>query len=313
MLFNHIFGLIAAYFWFSLFGRTFVFLKDYAPNTILNTIRRHNVTHVFAVPLLWNTITKEVTKKIDALDDKKRNKVDKWLARSIKLQDINSQLGMQISRKIFKEVVDKTLGTSIKFLISGGGAIAEKTLYLINGIGYPLFNGYGSTEVGITSVELRKKASKRLLGTIGKPFDSVSYKVVDDVLYVKGLSTCSKIFLKDGKEEIISKDEWYKTNDIASVDKNGYYYIKGRLDDVYVSSTGEKYNPDLIEAKCLLKEVNNYCILNLNDKLSLVIEISKNKDLLSKINIKNEKINCCLRIITFFCCFCRYSCRLRRS
>ena len=65
--FYHIFGLMAAYFWFSIFGRTFVFLKDYSPETILRTVQRHKVTHVFAVPLLWNTIAKELKNKIAKL------------------------------------------------------------------------------------------------------------------------------------------------------------------------------------------------------------------------------------------------------
>ena len=285
----HIFGLIAAYFWFASFGRTFVFLKDYAPDCILNTIKRHKVTHIFAVPILWSTISKEIKKGIEALDEKKKDQVNKWLARSIKIQNIFPKWGQHIARKIFKEIVDKTLGDSIKFLISGGGYIPEEVLYLINGIGYPLFNGYGSTEIGITSVELRKKPKYRLLSTVGKPVDSINYKIEDDVLLVKGSSTCSKIITKD-YEEVVDKDKWYKTFDIARCDKKGYYYINGRLDDVYVSSTGEKYNPDLIEKKCLLTKPTNYCILNLDSNLTLIIQVSDNISTLERISIKDETL-----------------------
>ena len=72
--FYHIFGLIAAYFWFSLFGRTFVFLKDYSSETILKTCQRHKVTHIFGVPLLWDTIAREVKKEINALPEKDKKK-----------------------------------------------------------------------------------------------------------------------------------------------------------------------------------------------------------------------------------------------
>ena len=283
----HIFGLIAAYFWFASFGRTFVFLKDYAPDSILNTIKRHKVTHIFAVPILWSTISKEIKKGIEALDEKKKDQANKWLARSIKMQNIFPKWGQHIARKIFKEIIDKTLGDSIKFLISGGGYIPEEVLFLINGIGYPLFNGYGSTEIGITSVELRKKPKYRLLASVGKPVDSINYKIEDDVLLVKGSSTCSKIITKD-LEEVVDKNKWYKTNDIAKVDKKGYYYISGRLDDVYVSSTGEKYNPDLIEKKCLLTKPTNYCILNLDSNLTLIFQVKDNISTLEKISIKDE-------------------------
>ena len=31
-------------------------LNDLSPSTIVNTIRRHKVTHVFAVPLFWEKV-----------------------------------------------------------------------------------------------------------------------------------------------------------------------------------------------------------------------------------------------------------------
>ena len=54
--FYHVFGLFAVYFWFTFFGRTLVFLRDYSSNTIIKTCQKHNVTHIFAVPVLWHTI-----------------------------------------------------------------------------------------------------------------------------------------------------------------------------------------------------------------------------------------------------------------
>ena len=283
----HIFGLIAAYFWFASFGRTFVFLKDYAPDSILNTIKRHKVTHIFAVPILWNTIAKEIKKAIDASEEKKKSLAKKWLSRSISIQNIFPKWGQKFAHHIFKEIIDRTLGDSIKFLVSGGGYISDETLYLINGIGYPLFNGYGSTEVGISSVELRKRPKYRLLATVGRPVNSIQYKIEDDVLLVRGSSTCSRIITKD-LDYIVNKNDWYKTFDLAKRDKKGYYYINGRLDDVYVSSTGEKYNPDLIEKKCLLTKVNNYCILNLDNLLTLIIQVKDNLNSLDKVSIKTE-------------------------
>ena len=55
----HVFGFIAVYLWFGFFSRTFVFLKDLNPQTVLNTIKKHKVTHLFAVPMVWETVHKE--------------------------------------------------------------------------------------------------------------------------------------------------------------------------------------------------------------------------------------------------------------
>ena len=272
--FYHVFGLVANYLWFAIFGRTFVFLNNYSSDTILKTIKYHEVTHIFAVPLFWNTIVKEIKKSVSLLPEEKQRKFNKGLALSHKIQNLFPNLGIKIARKLFKEVTDQTLGNSIKFMISGGGSISAESLYILNGVGYPLFNGYGSTEAGITSVELSKKEKQRLTGSIGKPFKTINYKIENDELFIKGSSMCSYIISKDKTKQQINKDEWFKSNDLAAVDKNGHYHIHGRLDDVVVSSTGEKISPDIIEKELLLTTVNNFCITDYKDELSLIFEIS---------------------------------------
>lgn len=284
--FYHIFGLMASYFWMCFFGRTVVFVKDLASDTVLKTAKKHKVTHIFAVPMVWNTISKEILKEIATKDEKTQKKFNKGLKISYKLQNMFPNLGIKITRKLMREVQQKVFGDSIKFLISGGGYIATSTMEIINGIGYPLFNGYGMSEIGITSVELRKKIKYRNLSSIGKPLPVVEYKIDNGVLNVKGDSICSKIITK--KETIeIDHNQWFCTNDNAEVDNKGYYYILGRTDDVVVSSNGEKINPDLIEKDININNAKRFCIMGLEkdgiNKLSIIIEISPN---LTKLKVK---------------------------
>ena len=287
--FYHIFGLVATYLWFSVFGRVFVFLKDYSSETILKTIRRHEVTHIFAVPLLWNTITREVRKSVASLSMKEQKQFEKGLKLSHKLQNISPRLGLAFAKKMFERVTEQTLGDSIKFMISGGGYISQDSLYLLNGIGYPLYNGYGSTEVGITSVELRKKAKYRVSGSIGRPFTSAEYKVVDGVLKVKGSSMCSYIIPRNGSKYAVDKDQWFDSNDNASIGLDGYYYILGRADDVVIDATGEKINPDVIERDLSLTTVNNYCVMDYQNELSFIFEVPSYTNVL-KLNLIYEEI-----------------------
>ena len=284
--FYHIFGLMAAYFWFSIFGRTFVFLKDYSSDTILKTIQRYKVTHIFGVPLLWNTIAKELKRKINQLPDKDKKKAYKGIAFSYQLQNLFPNYGRRIARKILKPIQSQLFGDSVFFCISGGGAIPKETLYLINAIGYPLYNGYGSTEAGITSVELRSKPKYRILGTVGKPLDSVTYQIDNDELLIKGQSLCSEIIYKDGQKHIINKDEWYHSGDVFKKDKKGYYYAIGRNDDVYVGENGEKIHPDEIEKYVLMTSVIRYCFTTYKQELALIIQLSK-----SNYAVKAETIN----------------------
>ena len=290
--FYHIFGLMAAYFWFALFGRTFVFLKDYSSDTILKTIRRQKVTHIFGVPLLWNTIAKELKRKINQLSEKEKKRADKGIKLSYKLQNIFPNYGRRVARKLLKEIQSQVFGESVLFCISGGGSIPKETLYLINAIGYPLYNGYGSTEMGITSVELRERPKYRILGSVGKPLDSLLYQIENDELLIKGTSTCSKIIYKDGKEEIIDKNAWYHTGDIFKKDNKGYYYANGRKDDVYVGSNGEKINPDQIEERVLLTSVVRYCFTTYQGELSLVLQLSKRNYTVKAESINQEVKDC---------------------
>lgn len=277
--FYHIFGLIATYFWFCFFGRTLVFLKDYGNETILKTARKHKVTHIFAVPMLWNAISNEIIKEVSLKDEKTKKKFKKGITLCSKLQNIFPILGLSLSKRLMKDVQNQVFGDTIKFLITGGGYISSSTIELINGIGYPLYNGYGMSEIGITSVELRKKIKYRINASIGKPLPTVSYKIDNDILFVKGSSICSRIITKD-KEYEIDHNQWFETNDIVKKDKKGYYYILGRNDDVVISSNGEKINPDLIEKNITLLNVKRFCVIGIEDeginKLSLIIEVPRN-------------------------------------
>lgn len=278
----HIFGLVAVYLWFSFFGRTLVFLNDYQPKTILYTIKKHEVTHIFAVPLFWSTIEKEINKEVEKQG--KQKKFEKGLKLSAKIQKLMPTLGLKISRRLLHTINDNLFGKSVKFMISGGGYIKDSTIRLFNLLGYPLNNGYGMSEIGITSVELSKKLEDRLKNSIGKPFDSVEYKIVDGELLVKGKSISHK-FMIDKKLYNIKEDEYFHTADNV-IKKEDRYYILGRKDDIFVGPNGENINPDLIEKELIFDDVINYSILNHNGVLTLIIQINefKKQDDFIKIN-----------------------------
>ena len=293
--FYHIFGLIATYFWFATFGRTFVFLNDYSANTVLKTVKKHEVTHIFAVPLLWHTLHREITKQVASMDEKMQKRFAKGVKLSLAAQNFCPSLGLKLAKRLFGEVQDKTFGPSVKFMISGGSYVSDDALKLINALGYPLFNGYGSTEIGITSVELRYRPKYRMLASVGKPFRSVSYKIQEDTLFVKGSSLCARITTDSGSVEM-DHDEWYNTRDVARSDDNGYYYIDGRRDEVFIGVNGEKIHPDLVEKELQFTTVERYSVLGLNvdgqEQLCLVVEVDKDvRDVRLKLIVDDIKAN----------------------
>ena len=72
----HIFGLEAMYLWFAFVGSGFVFVTDMAPANLLRTVRNNNVTHIFAVPLLWHAVEKNVVHTIAGEDEKLQKKFE---------------------------------------------------------------------------------------------------------------------------------------------------------------------------------------------------------------------------------------------
>ena len=273
--FYHVFGLFAVYFWFTFFGRTLVFLRDYSADTILKTCRRHEVTHIFAVPMLWHTIEKQVLSAVKEKGEKKQKKFTTGLKLMTKLQNVCPSLGAEIAKRMMSEVTDQLFGKSVMFCISGGSYLRESAIQMMNGIGYCLHNGYGMSEVGITSVELRKKPKYRNLNSIGKPFDSVEYKIDENgILHIKGSSLCRQKLING---EMTAIDGWFDTGD-KMCEKDGHYYIMGRQGDVVIGENGENINPDTVEQNFNIADAISLCVLGLKEdngeELSIVVQIN---------------------------------------
>ncbi len=269
----HIFGFEAMYLWYAFWGSTFVFLNNLAPETILHTIKRYEVTHIFAVPLLWNSLDKTLRRTISAQDEKTQKKFAAATKLSMKLQSVLPRFGTAVAKLLLKDVRYRLLGDSVRFCISGGSAIKESTLELVNSLGYPLYNGYGMSEIGITSVELSRNVKDRIKGSIGAPFSSVEYRIGEDSkLFVRGKSLCKSIII-NGEES--DRGDWFDTGDIMRTDKRGCYYISGRISDIVFGDDGENLNPDFSEDAFVLPEALNLSVLGNEDnsRLMLVVQL----------------------------------------
>ena len=273
--FYHIFGLFAVFFWFAYFGRTFVFLRDYSPDTILKTCRRHQVTHIFAVPVLWHTIEKQVLAAAREQGEKRFQKLQKGIRLMTRVQNICPCLGSKLAKWVMRDVTDKLFGRSVMFCINGGSYLRSSAMALFNGIGYCMHNGYGMTEIGITSVELRSKPKYRNLNSIGHSFASVEYRLDDKgVLQVKGSSLCVRKLVNG---QPVQMEGWFDTGDNMEV-RDGHYYILGRQSDLVIGENGENINPDTVEQLFRIDSAAALSVLGLGENeaqaLSLVVQLS---------------------------------------
>ena len=250
--FYHIFGFVALYLWFGFYSRTFVRLNDLSPATIQATIKRHHVTHIFAVPLFWQKTYDSAMREAWAQD--KYFVLDNALTISkIPL------IGKPFRKFAFKQLREKLFGNSVYFMITGGSVINKETLSFFNYIGYHLANGYGMTEVGITSVELSNNLKHLSRGSIGKPLPYVNYRIDEEgTLFVS--SKAMSRYIIEGDRTINNKDKEYFTHDISKV-IGDRYYLEGREDDLLVAINGENINPNIIESQLNLRFTNGQCLI----------------------------------------------------
>ncbi len=266
--FYHIFGLFAMYIWFAFFSRCFVQLNDMSSQTVQNTIRRHKVTHIFAVPLFWETVYDKAIRTVKNRGEKTYAKLQRGFSLCRRLEKHPSLYGA-FTKKAFREVRDNLFGNSIRFMITGGSDIKPDVLRFFNDIGYYLVNGYGMTELGITSVELSEKPYERNQGYVGRPLSSVEYKLDENgQLLVRGRSI-AKYIIENGQITYNDGETYFATNDLAMAE-NGRYRILGRRDDMIVLPDGENLNPAMIEPRLAVDGVQ-LCIVGLDNTAVLVV------------------------------------------
>jgi len=285
--FHHVFGFSVVYLLYSIAGRTLVYLKDKGVQTILTTCQKHEVTNLYCIPMFFNALATGITKQLGGKDVRNLS----WLA------------------KYF--IRKKTLGTKIRILITGGGHIPESTLEVINGVGYPLYNGFGMTETGIISVERSLDPDQRNKGSIGTPFTLTEWKLDGETanegqLYIRGDALYSAT-IQDGHIIPRDKSEWFGTGDVV-VKKNDGLYIAGRVKDVIIGASGENIYPESIEDFFAgMPGVKNYCILgiksNMYEDVSIVIEPNAdfNRDkVITALKLANEKLTAGERVVQVF-------------
>ena len=283
--FHHIFGFIATFLWYFYYGANFVFVRNLAPSEIQNVCQKCKVTHVFSVPLFWDSLAQGLERKKALETPARQQLMDKLIGYNT--GKISKEEAGPVNA-VQNVIQSKLLGTHIRFCISGGGYLDSKTQTIINGIGYPLYNGYGMTEIGITSVELSPIVELRLKGSIGIPLHGISYKIngsaknpnSGELLVKSPITHIREIIGGVEKETTLDKDGYFSTGDIAEVDPTNRYYLKGRMKDVIINSDGENIFPDELEIFFKkIAHVQNVCVLGIDQKGS-----------------KNQKVVCAVEI-----------------
>ncbi|MFH0888139.1 MAG: AMP-binding protein [Planctomycetota bacterium] len=160
---------------------------------------------------------------------------------------------------VSEEIRKKYDVSSIKKLLCSSaparGDIKKRVMEYFNGV--ELYEGYGSTEAGIVTV-LKPEEQLTKVGSIGressgtdciKLLNSNRQEIdIDEVgeLYSRGPMLFSGYYKLPGKTKDSFYGEWFSAGDLAKKDRDGYYYLVDRKDNMIISG-GEHIYPSEVE------------------------------------------------------------------
>jgi fatty-acyl-CoA synthase len=138
--------------------------------------------------------------------------------------------------------------SSLRRAVVGGAAMPEALLQTWHDRGVDVVQGYGLTEAAPNVLCLPPEDAVRKLGSAGKPYPHVDVRLSGEgELQVRGPNVFAGYWRNPEASAEAFDDGWLRTGDIAERDEEGFYRIKGRLKDMYISG-GENVYPAEVES-----------------------------------------------------------------
>lgn len=251
---------------------------------IAENLKEYQISVMISVPVLFENMYKKVMKSIEEKGKLKKVKF------GMKLGRITKAVGIDIRRKLFKEVLDN-FGGKLRLFVAGAAAFDPEVEKGFNDLGIETYQGYGLTEASPVVAAEHRTCAK--LGSIGRVFPSLEAKIIEPnelgvgELAVRGPSVMLGYY--NHIEKGITDDGWLPTGDLAYIDKDGYIFITGRKKSVIVLKNGKNVYPE--EAEALINKipgVKESFVFGRPDKddensLKLGVEIVYDKDIVKDI------------------------------
>ncbi len=163
-----------------------------------------------------------------------------------------------VSRKLLHKVAAKKLfrsfGGELKFFGIGGAKLDDNVERFLMEGGFPLAIGYGMTESSplLAGAGVGKT---RFLST-GHPVEGVNLRIADPdpktglgEIQAKGENVMLGYYKEpEITKNTFTKDGWLKTGDLGCFDKDGNLFIRGRMKNMIIGSSGENIYPEEIES-----------------------------------------------------------------
>jgi long-chain acyl-CoA synthetase len=156
-----------------------------------------------------------------------------------------------IYSKIKSKLID-AFGGNLLELILGGAGVNKDVETFLRRIKFPYTVGYGMTECGplisyCAWAKQREASCGRIVDRMEVRADSDNPAVTPGVLWVRGDNVMQGYYKNDDATNAVMRDGWMNTGDIATIDADGYIYIRGRDKNMILGPSGQNIYPEEIE------------------------------------------------------------------
>jgi long-chain acyl-CoA synthetase len=188
--------------------------------------------------------------------------------------------------RIAGKKLHSSFGGKIHFFGIGGALLAPEVERFLLDAKFPYAIGYGLTETspmiaGATPGKTRYRSTGPYLTGIQLKIDNPNPVTGEGEILVKG-DNVMRGYYKNPEitRQVFTEDGWFKTGDLGMLDKDNYLYIKGRLKNVIVGSSGENIYPEEIEG-----------IINENEHVMESLVFEQEGRIVSRIHLNYELLD----------------------
>ena len=242
--------------------------KPPTPTVLLSAMKTVKPTIMLSVPLIIEKIYKN-----SVVPTIKGSRVLTWM-QSHTPTLLCRLIGMKLKA---------TFGGRIKFFGIGGSKLDLTVEEFLKSAKFPYAIGYGLTETAPLICNAGVKITKP--GSTGIAAHGVTVKLInvneetgEGEIVCKGNNVMLGYY-KDPERtrSVFTDDGWFRTNDLATVDDKGRYYVKGRLSNMILGPSGENIYPEEIEKVINdIDDVNESIVLERDGRLVALIQFNDN-------------------------------------
>lgn len=213
---------------------------------IVSNLKEIRPTMILAVPLIFESIYKNIMKKL------RKAKKYGLVMNILKLDKISSKVGLDIKRKLLKDIY-AVFGDRMRVLISGGAAIDPAVLDFFNDLGFIAVQGYGLTEsspIAALNPDLheymRNASVGHVLPTLEAKIHNPNSEGIGEIC-IKGNTIMLGYYNMPEETAEVLRDGWFHTGDLGYIDNENFIYITGRAKNVIIAPNGKNVFPEELE------------------------------------------------------------------